>query len=162
MDREPIPAVYCEARKAAYRQTAQGLVVSFVVHPQEMPEELAIAPLGTRYIIALADIGDDEEPIEPKPNGQARYRAAPPTEQALMRAAALPRDAQFRAWVGYMRAGALNAPEATERGAIEYIREQCCEGGSRSLIGEDQEAYERFLALELSYRIAIGQAAEPR
>lgn len=157
-----VPACYCEARKAAYRQTAQGLVVSFVVHPNDMPNELATAPLGTRYYLALAEIGDDEEPVERRPNGRERYLAADPQEQALMRAAALPRDGQFRAWVGYMRAGALNAPEATEKGAIDYIREQCCEGGSRSLIGEDQGAYERFLALELSYRIAIGQAAEPR
>jgi hypothetical protein len=156
-----VPAVYCEARKAAYRQTAQGLVVSFVVHPSDMPEALAVAPLGTRYYIALAEIGDDEEPVE-KPNGRERYRVAPPMEQALIRAAALPRDAQFRAWVAYMRSGALNAPEATEKGAADYIRELCCEGSSRSLIGEDQEAYERFLALELDYRIAIGQAAEPR
>lgn len=156
-----VPACYCEARKCAYRQTAQGIVVSFTVHPNEVPEELAVAPLGTRYYLAMAEIGEDEQPVE-RPSRQERYRAAPPMEQALLRAAALPRDAQFRAWVGYMRSGALNAPEATEKGAADYIREQCCEGGSRSLIGEDQECYERFLAFELDYRIAIGQAAEPR
>jgi len=158
---DEVPAVYCEARKAAYRQTAQGLVVSFVIHPSDMPEPLAIAPLGTRYYLAVAEIGEDEQPVE-RPSRQERYRAAPPMEQALLRAAALPRDAQFRAWVGYMRSGALNAPEATEKGAADYIREQCCNGASRTFIGEDQEAFEKFLSLELDYRIAIGQAAEPR
>src|SRR5215510_10997149 len=105
------PAVYCECRKAAYRQTAQGLVVSFVIHPHDVPEQLAIAPLGTRYMLAICEIGDDEQPVE-RPSRQERYRAAPPMEQALIRAGRLPQDAQFRAWVGYMRSGALNAPEA--------------------------------------------------
>lgn len=156
-----VPAVYCEVKKAAYRQTREGLVISFLCHPSDMPEPLAVAPLGTRYMLAVAEIGDDEEPVE-RPSRQELYRAAPPMEQALIRAAALPRDAQFRAWVGYMRSGALNAPEATERGAADYIREQCCNGDSRTLIGDDGEAFERFLALELDYRIAIGAAAEPR
>jgi hypothetical protein len=161
-------AAYCEARKVAYRQTKDGLVVSFVVHPNDMPDELATAPLGTRYMLALAEIGDDEEPVEvtlstTRPNGQAaRYRAAPVMEQALIRAAALPRDARFRAWVGYARSGSAEAPEATERGAIEYIRETCCAGGSRALIAEDGVAFEKFLQLEQDYLIAIGAAAEPR
>jgi hypothetical protein len=154
-------AAYCEARKVAYRQTKDGLVVSFVVHPNDMPDELATAPLGTRYMLALAEIGDDEEPVE-RPNGKARYQAAPVMEQALIRAATLPRDARFRAWVGYVRSGSMEAPEATEHGAIEYIRDTCCAGGSRALIAEDGVAFEKFLRLEQDYLIAIGAAAEPR
>jgi hypothetical protein len=154
-------AAYCEARKVAYRQTKDGLVVSFVVHPLDMPDELATAPLGTRYMLALAEIGDDEEPVE-RPNGKARYQAAPAMQQALVRAATLPRDERFRAWVGYARSGSSEAPAATEHGAIEYIRETCCEGGSRAQIAEDQAAFERFLGMEHDYLVAIGAAAEPR
>jgi hypothetical protein len=60
-----IPAIYCEVKKLAYRQSKEGIVVSFLVHPQEVPDALAVAPLGQRYMLALAQIGDDERPVEP-------------------------------------------------------------------------------------------------
>lgn len=55
-------AINCEVRKIAYRQTKDGVVVSFVLHPNEVPSELANAHLGTRYMIALVEIGDDDQP----------------------------------------------------------------------------------------------------
>jgi hypothetical protein len=58
-------AIHCEMVKCAYRQSKDGVVVSLVVHPQEVPEGLATAPLGTRYMVALVPIGDDERPIPP-------------------------------------------------------------------------------------------------
>lgn len=56
-------ALRCEAKKHAYRQTQDGVVVSFVLHPQEVPEGLATAPLGTRYMMVVVEIGDDEKPV---------------------------------------------------------------------------------------------------
>lgn len=55
-------ATNCEAKKHGYRQTQDGVVVSFVLHPQQVPETLAIAPLGTRYVLALVEVDDNEEP----------------------------------------------------------------------------------------------------
>jgi len=55
-------ALSCEAKKHAYRQTQDGVVVSFVLHPQEVPDGLAISPLGTRYSLVVVEIGDDEQP----------------------------------------------------------------------------------------------------
>lgn len=48
-----------EAKKHAYRQTQDGIVVSFVVHPNDVSTAMAVAPLGTRYMVAFAEIGDD-------------------------------------------------------------------------------------------------------
>ncbi len=61
-----IPATNCEVKLHGFRRTADGVVVSFVVHPAEVPNALALDPLGTRYMLALAAIGDDETPIPPK------------------------------------------------------------------------------------------------
>jgi hypothetical protein len=77
-------------------------------------------------------------------------------QKAMIRAAELPRDERFRAWLGN------GDGVATERAAIDYIREYCCGGGSRSEIAEDQGCYEKFLAMEQEYKIATGLAAEPR
>ena len=56
-------AGHFEAKKHAYRQTQDGIVVSFVVHPNDLDASFAVAPLGTRYMIGFSEIGDDEKPI---------------------------------------------------------------------------------------------------
>lgn len=65
-----------EAKKHAYRQTQDGIVVSFVIHPNDVPESLALAALGTRFMIGFAEIGDDERP---KPNRAAKGEDAADT-----------------------------------------------------------------------------------
>jgi len=73
-------ATSCEAKKHAYRQTQDGVVVSFVLHPQEVPAALTLAALGTRYMLALVEIGDDEQPKEVMPIAGAlpAHVASPP------------------------------------------------------------------------------------
>ena len=54
-----------EVRKIAFRQSAKdGLVITFAVHQDDMTPELAAAPIGTRFMAALVEIGDDEQPVE--------------------------------------------------------------------------------------------------
>lgn len=60
-------AINCEARKTAYRQTKEGVVVSFVIHPDEVPDALAVAPLGVRYMLAMVELADDETPVKREP-----------------------------------------------------------------------------------------------
>lgn len=64
-------AMHCEAKKHAFRQTQDGVVVSFVLHPQDVPPSLALASLGTRYMLALVEIGDDEQPVAGSPVSNA-------------------------------------------------------------------------------------------
>ena len=91
-----IPSVHCEAKKHGYRQTQDGIVVSFVLHPQEVPDDLALAALGTRYMMALAQIGDDEVPIEPqKPERPGRrFDTMPLSQQAALKCS----DPAFWRW----------------------------------------------------------------
>lgn len=56
-----------EAKKHGWRQTQDGIVVSFVIHPHDINAALAVAPLGTRYGIAFAQMGDDEKPVQTQP-----------------------------------------------------------------------------------------------
>lgn len=55
--------LHFEAIKAAYRQTKDGFAITLVVNPHDMPDALATAPLGTRYVAVLVEIGDDEKPV---------------------------------------------------------------------------------------------------
>ncbi len=156
-----------EARKHAIRQTQDGWVVSFVVHPSDVSAELAVAPLGTRYMIAFAQIGDDEQPVETpaKPRditkseqGKARYAAANDMEKALVRAALLPKDTRFLAWLS----GRYQIPSLDEQEAAECIRDLCCAGQSRKLIAEDSACYDAFVKMETEYLIDTGALAGPR
>lgn len=91
-------AIHCEMKKVAYRQSKDGIVISFVLHPQEVPAQLSTSHIGARYIAALVEIGDDEQPIHPaekesaparpdqiapKPDRAKRdWRDLPPAQQA--------------------------------------------------------------------------------
>lgn len=52
--------IKCEALKYAYRQTSKGVVISFLLHPNEVPKELATAPINTRVLLAVAEIIDEQ------------------------------------------------------------------------------------------------------
>lgn len=60
-----IPTIQFEAKKHAWRQTQDGVVVSFVVHPNELHAGFAVAPLGTRYQVVVVQLGDDDRPVPP-------------------------------------------------------------------------------------------------
>lgn len=52
-----------EAKLHGFRRTQDGVVISYVVHPNDLSREMALAPLGTRYMVAFSEIGDDDKPI---------------------------------------------------------------------------------------------------
>ena len=54
-----------EGKLHSYRRTQEGAVVAFVIHPHDVTAELAMAPLGTRFMIGFSEIGDDETPMAP-------------------------------------------------------------------------------------------------
>lgn len=59
-------ANHFEAKLHALRRARDGVVVSFVVHPDDVTDafsRLAVSPLGQRYMIAYSAIGDDEWPV---------------------------------------------------------------------------------------------------
>lgn len=192
-----VQAFHVEAKLHAFRKTQDGVVVSFVVSPIDMPQALALDPLGTRYMLALAQIGDDEQPVNPRggpdaerivqavtetvladakgrtvgsipatgANQRERYAAMSPAEQAVTRAALLPKDERFRAWILAVRfpdAHAAGADPVDESEAARCIREICCNCNSRRMIGEVPEYMDRFLAMETDFKMVVGEMAEPR
>lgn len=86
-------AVSVTAKKIAYRQSKDGMVISFVLHPQEVPDKLATDQIGTSYMLALVEIDDatgqpkgdskpsdgDGHPVDSDVSSEAR-RSQSPTE----------------------------------------------------------------------------------
>lgn len=70
-------ACNCEAIKYAYRQTKEGVVVSFVIHPSDIPPALQVSPIGARYVLALVELDDTEQPKEVAHDRKVTKKPAP-------------------------------------------------------------------------------------
>lgn len=155
----PPPAVHFEAKKHAYRQTQDGVVISFVVHPSDINADVAAAPLGTQHIVALAPYVEQEEaPQEPAP-APAKPRATRDRtdgETAVMKSALLPKDHAFRAW-----ASAKIGSAASEHDAADYIR-NTCGVESRRALAANAVAREKFWQINTQFEIDTGRMARPR
>ena len=126
-----------EAKKYAYRQTKDGMVLSFVLHPDDVPKEMATAPIGQRYIVACAQIDDYEHPVKP--------RATTEIEKALAKANLICRDESYIQWVrmNYYQWHVVDENQSDENYAAEVIR-FICDIESRSELKTNPEARERL------------------
>lgn len=141
-----------EAKKHAYRQTQEGVVVSFVVHPNDVSSELATAPLGTRYMVAFSEIGDDDKPAQKEPEKPRQsFNELPRAQQAGILCA----DPQFQQWLS------IDPDEDGATYAAETVRAMCGVP-SRAKLDADPRAADKWDALVSKYRAATGQMAEVR
>jgi len=163
-------AAHCEAKKHSYRQTQDGVVISFVLHPNEVPESLTLAALGTRFMLAFAQIGDDEQPLSgAQAHGTGSVSAGEGTagsprpervpfskKPASVRAALLCRQFDFQAWVGQQKA----EPGQTEKSCADFIRTKCGVF-SRAKLDTDQTARLKWEMIESQYMADTGRIASP-
>jgi hypothetical protein len=143
-------AAHFEAKKHAYRQTQDGVVISFVVHPDDMSAALATAPLGSRYMVAFAEIGDDEKPkaIAPPPDAKEPKRQF--SELSLPQQCGIRcQDAQFQRFMvnAYSRAQL----DYTAENATELVR-FVCGVKSRTELSANHEAANKWRKLESDYQ----------
>jgi hypothetical protein len=151
---KPYNAMPFEAVKVSLRQNREGVMVSFVVHPDDIQPFLLTDPVGTRYQLVAVRLGDGVEiaqegaakALERTPGrttGSGRGKGTPgekspgnPLEVAQQNVVAsagiLCRDKRFQDWVGYRRLVAKSGstpvtvwPQASEVEAVEWLLEQC-------------------------------------
>jgi hypothetical protein len=166
-----IRAVFSEWRMV---KTRKVLALIFEVPLEQQAEVLTMlgAPMPDAEIwcaIARLATGAEKDAAQTQSNkaqaamdasqrGKERYKESTPMQQALIRAARLPADERFRAWV----AAEYGTSIVEEDTAVRYIQERCCAGESRRLIAEDPPCYQRYIAMETRFRIDVGEMAEPR
>ena len=146
-----VPSTHCEAKKHGYRQTQDGIVVSFVLHPNEVPDDLALAALGTRYMLVFTRIGDDEEPQVPEVKRPGKpFHTLSRSQQAGI----LCGDETFQQW-------ASNGVGTDPDGARNFVCNRCGVS-SRRLLDESHTAGKRWDALLAGFEQAAGRATEAR
>lgn len=166
--------VRCEAIKTSYRQTKDGMVISFAIHPNDLPPELALAPVGTRVLLAVAEIVDGApEPVletpppsvakspDPVKSAKAKetFRSLSPWQKDVTRAALLCNDADFRRFLRLQHGNAQD--QDTPAVAAETIR-AALGISSRSEIGTDARANAEWNKLVTEYMVWSGQLPEMR
>jgi len=52
-----------EAVKTALRQSKEGYVLSLAVHPDDLPGDLMRDFVGSRYVVVMVRLGDDEHTV---------------------------------------------------------------------------------------------------
>ena len=152
----PIPSTHCEAKKHGYRQTADGIVVSFVLHPNEVPDDVALAALGTRYMLVFTRIGDDEEPQVPEIKRPGwPFGTLPRSQQAGI----LCNDETFQHWAS----GQIGQPNLTfcVTRARQFVLDYC-NINSRRELDVSNEAGMVWDALRGQFETAAGRATEAR
>lgn len=131
-------AMQIEAKKDGLSQMQSGeWTLRLKLHASDVPTALLTAPMGTRYMLAMVEIGDNEEPVQQRDKVVKNH---------AQRAALLCKEGGFQVFLTERYGG-----EATEDGAIQCLY-QICGVSSRSELYEDDESGARFRELAGEYQ----------
>ena len=123
-----------EAVKSVLRQSKDGIVLSLVIHPSDVPTPLLSDPIGSRYMVGMVRMGDNEEIIEPESVREGK--------RMVTSAGALCRDSDFQKWMvdnGF-------SGEQTEEAAATSVK-RLLKVKSRAELKENVGAQQRWLVI---------------
>lgn len=123
-----------EAVKSVLRQSKDGIVLSLVLHPSDVPTPLLSDPIGSRYMVGMVRMGDNEEIIEPESVREGK--------RMVTSAGALCRDSDFQKWMvdnGF-------SEEQTEEAAATSVK-RLLKVKSRAELKENADAQQRWLVI---------------
>lgn len=141
--------VQCEVVKIAMAQDKNGHILKLSIHPNDLPKDLVLDPLGTRYVMVLARLNDQDEVEPPREKTDA--------EKCVDIAGLLCRNRRFISWlaaVGYSTGG-------TEQHAINAIRD-LCGIKSRAEFRTDEDARRIFMDLKAEFEEAVKKGEVPK
>jgi len=80
-----------EGIKTGLKQSKDGYVLTLAVHPDEIQDDLMRDFVGSRYVVVMVRLGDDEQPL----NREQEF----PGDHAVKMAGMLCRDPEFWEWL---------------------------------------------------------------
>jgi hypothetical protein len=134
--------VQCEVVKVAMAQDRNGHILKLSIHPNDLPKDLVLDPLGSRYVMVLAKLNDQDEVVQPKEKSEG--------EKAVDIAGLLCRNTRFIEWLASL--GYSSGPTAHE--AADAIR-SFCGIKSRAELAVNEEARRAFNSLKLEFESAL-------
>lgn len=147
-------AAHCEAILRGYSKRADKdgdwIEVKFQLHPQDIPELLNNAPLRTRFMLALAEIGDDERPVEKPKSGdkpKRKFEDLPLSQQAALAC----KDLAFQTWL-----------QVADEDSAKHLVWIGCGITSRAELDRHDEPAQRWILMYKKYQQATGRVTEMR
>ena len=134
--------VQCEVVKIGMAQDKNGHILKLSIHPNDLPKDLVLDPLGSRYVMVLAKLNDQDEIETPKDKSEG--------ERAVDIAGLLCRNDRFIHWL--YDAGLSMA--VSQDGAINAVR-QLCGIKSRAEFRTNEEARDKFFELKAEFESAL-------
>lgn len=134
--------VQCEVVKIAMAQDKNGHILKLSIHPQDLPKDLVLDPLGSRYVMVLARLNDQDEVVQPKEKSEG--------EKAVDVAGLLCRNERFINWM-FDHGHSMARDQA---GAVEAIRSMCGIQ-SRAELATNPDARDKFLELKDEFERAV-------
>ena len=87
---QPSPIQF-EGVKTAFRQSKDGFSLSLAIHPEDVPADLMKDFVGSRYMVVMVRLGDDDQPMVREDTF--------PGDAAVKAAGILCRDKEFWDWL---------------------------------------------------------------
>lgn len=141
-----------EAVKTSYRQIKEGMQLTLVIHPDDMPDWLVLAPLGQRMSFAAVPIKDEESEHGQGEPVRKSWDELSPAQQAGIRCG----EHEFQRWVYPKVASAWQLDRPSETAAADYVRSKC-NVQSRSDIKPGTEAAMIWAEIDRRYREDVQQ-----
>lgn len=127
-------AINFEAVKIGLSQTDKsGVILRLSIHPHDVPTEILTDLLGSRYVVAMVKLNDQDE-IETRQNEQAIQRL-------IASCGLLCREIDFQTYLGV----------DDEDAAVSMIREKCGIS-SRTEFRDNVTAREKFIEIREEYK----------
>lgn len=139
----------CEVVKIAMAQDKNGHILKLSIHPNDLPKDLVLDPLGSRYMMVLARLNDQDEVVQPKEKSDG--------DKAVDVAGLLCRNPRFISWLfdsGY-------SLSRDQQGAIDGVR-TICGIKSRAEFRANEEARERFFELKAEFEVSLKKGEVPK
>lgn len=127
-----------ESIKAGLKQSKDGYVLTLAVHPDELPDALMRDFVGSRYVVVMVRLGDDEQPM----NREGEF----PGDTAVKMAGILCRDKEFWDWLH----GKEWLMEKNEKACTEWLCSYL-DIESRKELKTNEEARDLFNRLKASF-----------
>jgi hypothetical protein len=127
-----------EGMKTALRQTKDGYSLTLAVHPDDLPDDLMRDFVGSRYMVVMVRISDNEQPM----NRQLEF----PGDHAVKMAGMICRDPDFWEWIRVKTEVQIDSENECAEWLSDYLGIQ-----SRKELKEKEEVRERFDKLRKAF-----------
>lgn len=129
-----------EAIKTSLKQTKDGYGLSLAVHPEDLPEDLMRDFVGSRYMVVMVRIGDNEQPV----NRELEF----PGDHAVKMAGMMCRDPEFWKWIQIKTGAEIASEKECAQWLSDFLNIQ-----SRKELKENQEVREVFNKYRKEYEL---------